>query len=95
MIVGKKEFAAKMAEIGNTTKAEAERAVDTFLEALSFYVAEQEEIKFVGYLSVEVKEKDARMGRNPQTGEAIEIPAHNVVKMSAGKTLKELANMYI
>ena len=92
MSVNKKEFAAKMKDFGMASKAEAERAIDAFLDTLEYFVSEHEEVKFVGYFGVETVDKDERKGRNPQTGEEITIDAHTVVKFSVGKTLKDAAN---
>ena len=92
MSVNKKEFAAKMKDFGMNSKAEAERAIDAFLQTLEYFVGEHEEVKFVGYFGVEVVDKDERQGRNPKTGETITINAHSVVKFSAGKALKDVAN---
>lgn len=92
MSVNKKEFAAKMKDFGMASKAEAERAIDVFLDTLEYFVSEHEEVKFVGYFGVETVDKDERKGRNPKTGEEITIDAHTVVKFSVGKTLKDAAN---
>ena len=92
MSVNKKEFAAKMKDFGMASKAEAERAIDAFLDTLEYFVSEHEEVKFVGYFGVETVDKDERKGRNPKTGEEITIDAHTVVKFSVGKTLKDAAN---
>ena len=92
MSVNKKEFAAKMKDFGMASKAEAERAIDAFLDTLEYFVSEHEEIKFVGYFGVETVDKDERKGRNPKTGEEITIDAHTVVKFSVGKILKDAAN---
>ena len=79
MSVNKKEFAAKMKDFGMASKAEAERAIDAFLDTLEYFVSEHEEVKFVGYFGVETVDKDERKGRNPKTGEEITIDAHTVV----------------
>ena len=78
------EIMAKEADIN---KAAAGRALNAFLKAL-----EGNEVIIPGYFSVKFAQRKARTGRNPQTGETINIPARKVVTIKAGKKLKESVN---
>ena len=86
----KKEFIALFAEKGNfESKAEAERKLDVVLDLFEETLVNGDDINFVGWGKFEVKETVARTGRNPKTGEEIEIPAKKVVKFKAGKGLAD------
>ncbi|TDT72603.1 DNA-binding protein HU-beta [Hypnocyclicus thermotrophus] len=91
--MNKKEFVALFAEKGNfESKAEAERKLDVLLKTIEESLVNGDEINFVGWGKFEVQEKPARKGRNPQTGEEIEIPAKKVVKFKPGKKLADKVN---
>lgn len=72
-----------------STKAEAAKALDAILEVITEGLQKGEDITFTGFGSFKVAERAARTGRNPQTGEEIQIPAAKVVKFSMGKFLKD------
>jgi DNA-binding protein HU-beta len=89
----KSEFISLMQASGEfETKAETEKALDGFLKATKSALEKGEKISFVGFGSFEISKRAARSGRNPQTGQTIEIKASNVVKFKAGKELKEAVN---
>ena len=91
--MNKKELVALFTEKGKfTTKAEAERKLDAFLGSFEEVLVKGEEINFVGWGKFEVTEKAAKKGRNPKTGEEIQIPAKKVVKFKAGKKLADNVN---
>ena len=86
----KKEFAALFAEKANfESKAEAERKLDVVLSLFEEVLVNGGDINFIGWGKFEVKDTPARTGRNPRTGEEVEIPAKKVVKFKAGKTLAD------
>ena len=85
----KAELIAKIANEGGITKSQAEKGVDGFVSAVSDALAAGDKITLVGFGTFSVGERAQREGRNPQTGEKIEIPASKVVKFKAGKTLSE------
>ena len=86
----KKEFIALYAEKANfETKADAERKLDAVLDLFEEVLVKGEEINFIGWGKFEVKETAARVGRNPKTGEEVQIPAKKVVKFKAGKGLAD------
>ncbi|MDR3569820.1 MAG: HU family DNA-binding protein [Syntrophobacteraceae bacterium] len=85
----KAELVGKIANDGGITKAQAEKAVDGFVSAVSTALADGDKITLVGFGTFSVGERSQREGRNPRTGEKIKIPASKVVKFKAGKTLSE------
>jgi len=85
----KAELVAKIAGEGGITKAQAEKAVDGFVSAVSGALAGGDKITLVGFGTFSVGSRSQREGRNPRTGEKIKIPASKVVKFKAGKTLSE------
>ena len=82
---------AVVAKAGLTKKAAA-TAVNAVLDVVAEALAAGEDVKITGFGSFEVKDRAARTGRNPKTGEAVEIPASKYVAFSAGSALKEKVN---
>lgn len=74
------------------SRAEAERVYEAVVEAVTTELTQGGEVHLRGFGSLTVKERKARKGRNPQTGEAMDIPAAKAVKFTPGKELKELVN---
>lgn len=90
----KKEFVELFAKKGEfASKAEAEKKAKAFLETLEEALVKGEEVIFTGWGKWEVVEKAERIGRNPQTGEEITIPARKAIKFKAGKALEEKINL--
>ena len=87
--MNKKELVAAVAERSELTHAAAERVLDAFTEAVSEALSKGEEVSVVGFGSFTVKERAARSGRNPRTGEAIAIPAGRAPVFRPGKGLRE------
>ena len=79
---------AEQTGLGNK---EAEKALDAVLDSIVKAVAAGEKVSISGFGTFESRERSARQGRNPQTGETIEIPAGHSVKISAGSKLKAAA----
>ena len=71
------------------TKKDATAAVEALFEVVTETLADGERVQVIGFGSFEVRERAARKGRNPQTGEEIEIPATKVPAFKAGKGLKD------
>ena len=88
----KAELVSKIAEKGDYTKKDAEKAVKAFTEIVSEELAKGEKIQLVGFGTFEVAERAAREGRNPRTGENMAIAASKTPKFKAGKALKDLVN---
>jgi DNA-binding protein HU-beta len=89
MSLNKSELASAIAAKAGLTKAQAEEALKAFQDVLVESLAKGEAVKVTGLLSVERVERAARTGRNPRTGEEIQIPAGYGVKVSAGSLLKK------
>ena len=88
----KVDMIASVASAANITKKEAAKAVDAVFEAITTEVAGGNKVTITGFGTFEPKVREARQGRNPQTGEAITIPAHTAVTFKAGKGLKDCVN---
>ncbi len=71
------------------TQKDAAKAVDAIFETISSTLAQNEKIQLIGFGTFEVRERAARKGRNPQTGEEIDIAASKVPAFKPGKELKE------
>jgi DNA-binding protein HU-beta len=87
--VTKEELIAKCAREANVTKAQATRALNSILDGVTRSLKKGQKVSFVGFGTFEVTRRKARMGRNPQTGQAIKIPASRVAKFRPGKALKD------
>jgi DNA-binding protein HU-beta len=74
------------------SKAAGSRVVDALFEKISSTLASGEEVSIAGIGTFHVVAREAREGRNPQTGETIQIPAKNVPKFRPGKKLKDAVN---
>jgi DNA-binding protein HU-beta len=85
----KAELVSKIAAEGGITKAQAEKALDGFVSAVTGALTSGEKVSLVGFGTFSVGDRAGREGRNPRTGEKINIPASKVVKFKAGKTLSE------
>ena len=91
-IVNKSQLIEKIAEGADVSKASAGRALDSFIEAVTGALKEDDSVALVGFGTFSVRERAARTGRNPQTGETIEIAAAKVPAFKAGKALKDACN---
>jgi DNA-binding protein HU-beta len=85
--MNKAELIEAMAADSGLTKADAKRALDSFINATSSALAKGDRVALVGFGSFSVAERAARTGRNPKTGEEMPIPAKKVVKFKAGNEL--------
>ena len=88
----KGEFIEKFAEKTGINKAEAGRAVDATIAAITGALVKGDKVPLVGFGTFGVSRRAARTGRNPQTGAAVKIPARNAVTFKAGSQLKEAVN---
>jgi len=80
-----KEVAAKL----NSKQNEAEKVIDALIESIKDNLAKGEKVQIIGFGSFEVRNRAARKGRNPQTGETLTIPATKVPAFKPGKALKD------
>ena len=90
--MNKTELVAAMAEQTNLSKKDAEAALKAFIDVVSEELKKGEKVQLVGFDTFEVSERAAREGRNPQTGETMEIKASKTPKFKAGKALKDMMN---
>ena len=90
--MNKTQFVNAVAETGNISKKDAAAAVNAVLAAFEKALVEGDKIQLIGFGTFDVKEKAAREGRNPATGETIQIEASKQVRFTAGKTLKNKIN---
>ena len=90
--MNKTELIDAVAEGADISKAAATRAVDTMIDSISKTLATGNQVTLVGFGTFSVKQRAARTGRNPRTGEPIDIPAANVPGFKAGKALKDAVN---
>ena len=90
--MNKTELVAAMAEQTNLSKKDAEAALKAFVDVVSEELKKGEKVQLVGFGTFEASERAAREGRNPQTGETMEIKASKTPKFKAGKALKDMMN---
>jgi DNA-binding protein HU-beta len=90
--MNKNDLIAAVAESSELTKADAAKAVDSVLDTITGSLKKQNEVRLVGFGTFSVANRAASEGRNPRTGEKIQIPASKRPKFSAGKALKEAVN---
>ena len=88
--MNKAELINAVAEKAALSKKDSEAAVNAALEAITGALSDGEKVQLVGFGAFEVKKREARVGRNPKTKEAIEIPASKVPVFKAGKALKDV-----
>ena len=87
--MNKTELIASVAQKTELTKKDAEKAVNAVFASVSEFLAKGEKVQLIGFGTFETRERAAREGRNPQTGEAIKIAATVVPAFKAGKALKD------
>ena len=90
--MNKTELIAAIAESSNLTKADSSRALEATINAITDSLASNEPVTLIGFGTFEVRDRAARSGRNPRTGEAILIKASKNPAFKAGKALKDAVN---
>ncbi|MBU2572006.1 MAG: HU family DNA-binding protein [Gammaproteobacteria bacterium] len=90
--MNKSELIDAIADSSGLTKADAGRALDGFLTAVTTALSKGDSLALVGFGTFSVKERAERKGRNPQTGEEITISAAKIPTFKAGKSLKDAVN---
>ena len=88
--MNKTELIAVAAEKSGITKKDAERVINAAFETIAAQLIKGEKVQLSGFGIFEVKERDARVGRNPRTKEAIQIPASKAPVFKASKALKDM-----
>ncbi len=90
--MNKGEFVDAVAAKGEMTKADAAAAVDAVLDSVTDAMQKGDQVTLVGFGTFLVRKREARTGRNPRTGEPLQIKASNVPSFKAGKALKDAVN---
>jgi DNA-binding protein HU-beta len=88
----KAELVEVMASQAGLTKADAARALESFIAGVTGALKKGKKVTLVGFGTFEAKKRAARTGRNPLTGAAVKIPARNVASFKVGSKLKEAIN---
>ena len=90
--MNKKELAEAMAEAADISQAAAARALDGMIAAITKALQDGENVSIIGFGTFLVRDRAARTGRNPKTGETIQIAASRSPAFKAGKALKDAVN---
>ena len=90
--MNKAELTDAVAASANLSKADAGNAVDAVFDAIEAALAKGDSISLIGFGTFSVSNRAARTGRNPRTGETIQIAASRAAKFKAGKALKDAVN---
>ena len=90
--MNKAELVTAMADQAGLSKKDAEKALKAFTDVVADELKKGEKVQLVGFGTFEVSERAAREGRNPQSGEVMQIPASKAPKFKAGKALKDFIN---
>jgi DNA-binding protein HU-beta len=90
--VNKIDLVAAVSSKSNLSKADAQKAVDAVFDEISDALGKGTEVRIVGFGSFSVATRKASEGRNPRTGERIQIPASRQPKFKAGQALKDAVN---
>lgn len=90
--MNKTELINAVAEQAALSKKDSEAAVNAALEVITAALKDGDKVQLVGFGSFEVKKREARVGRNPRTKEAIDIPASKVPVFKPGKALKDVVD---
>ena len=87
--MNKNELVAKVANQSGLSKKDAEKALAAVIDTITAALVAGDKVQLVGFGTFETKQREARTGRNPRSGETIEIPAASLPAFKAGKALKD------
>jgi DNA-binding protein HU-beta len=90
--MNKKELVDYISDFAGITKIQADKVLQATLDGITKSLKEKESVTLIGFGTFSTVEREAREGRNPQTGKSIDIPAKTVVKFKVGKTLSDEVN---
>ena len=90
--VNKQESVASIAASSGLTKVDSEKALNGFVSAITEQLGKGGSVSLIGFGTFGVSKRSARTGKNPRTGEAVNISARNVPKFAPGKSLKTVVN---
>ena len=91
--MNKNDLMAAVSTSAGLSKADASRCVETILDTVTNSLKRGEEVRLVGFGTFSVSHRKATTGRNPRTGESIQIPASKRPKFTVGKALKDAVNI--
>ncbi len=89
MPMGKTDLVKEVAKKAGVTQKDADKCVNAFLETVEEQLAKKDKVSITGFGTFESRKRQARKGRNPQTGKEMKIPAKHVPAFRPGKKLKE------
>jgi DNA-binding protein HU-beta len=92
IFMNKEELVQEISKKAKVTQKEAAEILNTFIETVEKAVSKGKKVSLVGFGSFEARKRAARVGRNPQTGKELDIPAKTVPVFSAGKKFKDAVN---
>lgn len=90
--MNKGDLVSKIAEQADLSKTQAQDALNAALDAIGSALKNSDKVTLIGFGTFSVSHREARQGRNPQTGKTIEIAAKNLVKFKPGKELADSVN---
>ena len=90
--MSKQDLVNYIAEEAGLTKADATRALDAMMKGITEGLKKEGKVTLTGFVTFTAKQKPAKTGRNPKTGEAVKIPARVAATIKAGSKLKEALN---
>ena len=90
--MNKSELIAALAEKGDFSKKDAEKALNAFVDVISGSLAKGDKVQLIGFGTFDMKKRPARVARNPRTGAEIKIAASKAPAFKAGKALKDKVN---
>ena len=91
--MNKSELVQAVADAADIPKATAAKSIDATIESIKDALAEGDSVTLIGFGTFTVRERAARVGRNPRTGERLDIKAANVPVFKPGKALKDAVNL--
>lgn len=90
--MNKQELVSAMADRADLSKEQAGAALEAFIDSVTDSLKDGNEVRLLGFGNFMVSHREAKMGRNPQTGEQVQIKAANVARFKVGKGLKDKIN---
>ena len=90
--MNKQELVMQIANETGLSKKDTEATINSFVNVVSNALVNKDKVQLIGFGTFETRERAARTGKNPQTGEALNIPASTTAALKIGKSLKEKLN---
>lgn len=90
--MNKGDLISKVADTAELSKGQATAALNAMLDSITHALKDGDKVTLIGFGTFSVSHREARSGRNPQTGETIQIAAKNIVKFKPGKEISDAVN---